>query len=164
MGAAVAHQSQALPIPQCQPSQETPTTSLAHLPHLCSFQHTLGDPPVAADPPPAADWRSLPPELVQHVASFLDKAQDVLNLSATCKDARCAVQGGGVALACSRHIRAGCCSRQGAGCGCHVERGKHCLTWMLASRLLRHLCEQMHVHIPPLPSPCCDLVRATTAC
>ncbi|PRW58419.1 Morn repeat [Chlorella sorokiniana] len=73
------------------PASDRPTASCSHSRAVIvhpRFQHTLGDPPVAAEPPPVADWRSLPPEVVEHVGSFLDKAQDLLNLSATCKDAR----------------------------------------------------------------------------
>lgn len=53
------------------------------------FAHTL--PPVAAaqpSPPHAADWHSLPLELVHAIASRLDKAQDLLNLSSVCRGTR----------------------------------------------------------------------------
>lgn len=49
------------------------------------FAHTLADPPVPSAAP-TADWRHLPYELLEAVASHLDKAQDVLALSAVCRD------------------------------------------------------------------------------
>ncbi|KAL4431216.1 hypothetical protein ABPG75_006472 [Micractinium tetrahymenae] len=63
--------------------------------HLCGavivhprFRHTLADPPVAADPPPTVDWLDLPSEVVELVAGHLDKAQDLLALSAACRATR----------------------------------------------------------------------------
>lgn len=84
------HPNPRLPVPHLPTPRFEPILLPSPPTHHCSFQHTLGDPPVAADPPPPTDWWSLPPELVVHVASFLDKAQDLLNLSATCRDALCA--------------------------------------------------------------------------
>lgn len=49
------------------------------------FAHTLADPPVPSVAL-TADWRHLPYELLEAVASHLDKAQDLLALSAVCRD------------------------------------------------------------------------------
>lgn len=79
--------------------------------HLCGavivhprFRHTLADPPVAADPPRPVDWLDLPSEVVEMVAGHLDKAQDLLALSATCRATR--------PLACSDALWKGLCRRR----------------------------------------------------
>ena len=75
------------------------------------FLHTLAEPPLAPAllVPRPADWHSLPAEVLLLVASHLDKAQDLLNLTATCRDARYVLMM--QAFAC------GACGTEGQGLG-----------------------------------------------
>lgn len=103
-----------LPPPAACGGGVPPTAALIVHPR---FRHTLGDPPVPSEPPATADWHALPmevrggargwraraslpfPTLLSHlqilelIASFLDKEKDLLHLSATCRDTRCVLRG-----------------------------------------------------------------------
>lgn len=52
------------------------------------FAHTLGDQPVACDPPRRREWHDLPPEVLELIGAQLECARDLLSLSSVCRDAR----------------------------------------------------------------------------